>query len=58
MQDVVQIAFDVDELGDIVLMEGEVRMRLQVSDVLHIARDEVVHGFHLEAFRDKPVAEV
>ena len=58
MQDVVQIALNVDVFGDVVVVKSEVRMLLQVGDVFQIARDEVVHGFDLETLRDEPVAEV
>ena len=57
MQDVVQIAFDVDVLRNVVLVEGEMGWS-QVSDVFQVARDEVVHGLNLEPLGDEAFAQV
>ena len=58
MQNVVQIALDVDVLRDVVLVEGEMGVVLQVGDVFQVAGDEVVHGLHLEPLSDETVAQV
>ena len=58
MQDVVQIALDVDVLRDVVLVEGEMGVALQVGDVFQVAGDEVVHGLDLEPLGDEAVAQV
>ena len=58
MQDVVQFAGDVDVFTDVVVVELELRQGHQVLDVLHVARNQVVHPDDVVPFLDEPVAEV
>ena len=58
MQDVVQFAGDVDVFTDVVVVELELRQGHQVLDVLHVARNQVVHPDDVVTFLDEPVAEV
>src|SRR5262249_13410760 len=58
MQDIVQRARNMNELGDIVVVKLKLRQREQVLDVAHVARNQVVHADDMESFLDKPVAQV
>jgi hypothetical protein len=56
MEDVVQVAFDVNEFRDVVPVKGEVGMVLEVGDVFQIARDEVVHPLDPKSLFQEAIA--
>src|SRR5690625_5947593 len=58
MQDQIQIALDVDEVGDIVLDKVKIGIAEQVLDIDHTACKQVVHADHPIPFVEKPVTEV
>src|SRR5690625_48149 len=58
MQDQIQIALDVDEVGDIVLDKVKIGIAEQVLDIDHTACKQVVHADHPIPFIEKPVTEV
>ena len=58
MENIVQIARNVDEFRDVVVIELEVGQVEQVFDVANVARNEVVHRNDVVALFDKPIAEV
>ncbi len=58
MQNVIQFARHVDKLRDVVVVKLKIRVRHQVFDVPHIARDEVIHRDHVMSFFNKSVAKV
>jgi hypothetical protein len=58
MQDIVEIAGYVDELGDIVMVEFEVFFLKKVFDITEVAGDEVIHSDDMVSFREETVAEM
>ncbi len=58
MQDVIQFAFDVDELADVVVVKLEPIQARQVLDVAQVAGDEVVHADDMVSFRDEAVTQM
>ena len=48
----------VERLDHVVLDEGELRVALQVGDVLRLAGDEVIDADHLVALRQEQVGQV
>ena len=58
VEDVVKIAFHVDEVGHVQIHKREALMAHQVGDVVGRPRDEVVHADHMMAFGQKALAEM
>lgn len=58
MQDIVQFTRNVDELGDIMMIELELFQFEQVFDIAEVTGDEIVHPDHMKTFFDKTVAEM
>jgi hypothetical protein len=56
MQDRIHFARDEDVVRDIMLVEREIFVSQQVSDIVTIARDEVIQANDLMPFRKKAVA--
>jgi len=58
VHDHVETAVHVDELGDVLVVEVEVRPREQVLDVAQVPGNQVVHADHLESLLEEAIAEV
>jgi len=58
MEDVVDAAGEVDEVGDVVVDEFEVFVAGEMGDVVGIARDEVVDGDDVVALGEEAVDEM
>ena len=58
VQDVVQVARHVHEIRHVVVEEREPRLADQVRNVLHPARQKVVHHHHLVLPSEQILAEV
>ena len=58
MEDVVDGAGEVDELGDVVVDELEMFVAGEMGDVVGVARDEVVDGDDAMAFGEESVDEM
>ena len=49
---------EMDELGDIMMMEIKVRQLQQVFNIIHITRDQVIHTNDMVAFANKSIAKM
>ena len=58
MENGVNLALDVEVLGDVLALEAERRVTAQMGDVVQAAGQEVVDGDHRDATPEEVVAEV
>lgn len=58
MQDVVDPALHVYILGHVVLDKRKPLVSEEMGDIVHVARDQVVHADDVMSFFDKKIAEV
>ncbi len=58
VEDVVQIVGDVNELADVVEVKLELLERKQVSDVVHVSGEEIVHSDDVIPFADEAVGQM
>lgn len=58
MQDVIQLSRHMHKGTDIVVVKLKLRELKQMGEVVHIARDQVVHADDMVAFLDKAVAQM
>ena len=58
MKNIVEAARNVNEFGDVMVIEFEFLQFEQVFNVLEITRDEVVHAHHIKSFFDETIAQM
>jgi hypothetical protein len=58
MQDIVQLARDMDKLAYVVVVEGEILFGKKMLDISKITRYQVIHRHHFVAFSHKAIAKV
>jgi hypothetical protein len=58
MQNVVELSFKLNMLGYVVVMKSELSQVHQVIDVLHVSRNQVVHGLYAKPFLDESITEM
>lgn len=58
MQDIIQFARYVDELGNIMVIELKVRQREKVLNVADVARNKVIHADDVVTFFNGPICQV
>ncbi len=58
MQDHVDVAFDLEVMGDVVVLEPESAIPEGRSQVVHPAGQQRVEAHHLPAFRQQPIAQM
>src|SRR5581483_4198468 len=58
MQEVVELAFDINIFGDVIMDKPKIRQTDEVGNILHRASRKVVHADDIVAFRDEPFAKM
>ena len=58
MKDIIKFAGDMNEPGHIMMIKFKLFELEQVLNIPEITRDQIIHGNHLVAFANKPVAKM